>query len=385
MGDPIPTFIQRRLRQLDAEGLECICAIRKGQGNALGLRNGHPVVLPRVSIKDAAISLKTVLSFLWRPRVAYRLWTCRPRSSFKRNLVWLINHFNLTKLRGIDLIHLQWIGMADDYRWLRHYYRCPIIASARGSQVTVYPHTSPAYLDKLLRCFDAVDYIHCVSEDIRIRCTELGASPTKLFINYNGVDLTFFTPPTLPRPTTGETQLISTGALIWRKGYVYQLLALKSLLQQGYNCRLNIIGDGPDLQGLQYTAFSLGISDQVTFHGALPAEKVRDLLQQAHIYLSTSAAEGLANSVLEAAACGLPVVAFDCEGMREVISDEKSGYIVPYGEIELFTSHIAQLISHQADAVRMGGAGRQLAASAFDSKIHVQHMYQQYRRICAPE
>jgi glycosyltransferase involved in cell wall biosynthesis len=385
LGDPIPTFIQRRLRQLDENGVVCICGIRSGQDKVLGLRNGQMVLMPRLSLKDGAAALKTVFLALLNPSRSLQLWHCRPHKSLRQNAAWFIAHLALVRLRQIHLIHLQWIGMASDYAWLRHFFHCPLIASARGSQVTVYPLTSPEYAKKLEACFVAVNRIHCVSEDIRLRCIQLGAPASKLFVNYNGIDVQFFAPAPQERSLGGEVQLISTGALIWRKGYYYQLQILQLLRKQGYPCQLLIIGAGPELQGLQYTAQLLGIDPWVSFLGSLPPEAVRDRLQNAHIYLSTSAAEGLANSVLEAAACGLPVVAFDCEGMKEIIEDGNSGYILPFGNIQLAAEQLKKLCDNETLYHKMSYQARKNTVARFNADFWVQDMKSQLSHILAHE
>src|SRR5690606_37617684 len=113
----------------------------------------------------------------------------------------------------------------------------------------------------------------------------------------------------------------------------YQLLSLKELLRNGLIVKLLLVGEGPDREGLLYTANKLGLSESVVFSGNVAEETVAKLLSQSDIYVSTSIAEGLPNSVVEAAASGLPIVAFACEGIREIVANGENGFVVPFGDI----------------------------------------------------
>lgn len=327
-----------------------------------------------------AVQIGLLMNALVHPFQFWKLMNLRKELSFSQRCRWGIKYFPLSQLQPPSLVHFQWLASVHDFQWLRHYFNCPFIGSARGSQVTVYPITRPGFTEQIKSSIQATDYIHCVSEDIAKTCEKLGAPREKLFINYNGIDLIKFQAGTRKKEN-GTFSLISVGSLMWRKGFTYQLLILKKLIEATKEVHLVIVGDGPDLEGLKYTTVALQLQNYVTFTGKKNEAEVRSLLGEADVYLSTSAAEGLANSVVEAMACGIPVIAFDCEGMKEVIKDRVTGYIVEWGDNDTCIEHILTLISDARLGLQMGIESRSFIEGKFDQNHWTQQMIQKYNEI----
>lgn len=296
-------------------------------------------------------------------------------------LRWSYENFHLTQLKKVDIIHLQWISMGEHFSWLKQFYKAPIIGSARGSQVTIYPITRAGFDESLHKSIQSVDYIHCVSKDISQICKERGATENQLFVNYNGTDLTQFSMKENIEYNFDQLELVSTGALMWRKGYLYQLLVLKKLIEKGISVRLTIIGSGHEYESLLYTAETLGIRNNVILKGQLTHDEVKSTLHQSHIYLSTSIAEGLANSVMEASACGIVPVVFQCEGMSEIVNDGNTGYVVPFGDIDAMASRLIHLYQHQIELANMSKNARKKIENEFDIDQHVKDMITKYESI----
>ena len=156
---------------------------------------------------------------------------------------------------------------------------------------------------------------------------------------------------------------------------------IRKLTDAGLDVKLEIIGDGPDRQGLDYTIKRLGLQDRVTLAGRMKHDAIIKYLQASDIYISTSSAEGLSNAVLEAVASGLPVVAFDCEGMNELIENGYNGFILPFGNLETMCENIRLLNADRQLMLSMGQNGSKLASDRFDYKIHVQKMADFYMSI----
>lgn len=347
IGNPVPTFIKRRVEALLKAGVT-INIILDYNESPLELK--HPALsytrIYRLNKSGWLQRIKVLLGGLVRMLASpnkFKILYDQQEHSPLRNMIAC---FELQHLVGVkaDVVHVQWLSHALRFSGLKALSDARLISSARGSQVTVYPLVRPHYNEFLTRVFRVCDLIHCVSHDIRVRCIALGALPEKVQVNYNGINTDKFKPSTDARKAEKSAiKLITVGALMWRKGVMLQLLIVKSLVERGLSCELQVIGQGEDFAGLRYYVELLGIEDYVTFLGRKDQPEVIQLLQQADIYLSTSAAEGLANSVLEASATGLPVVAFDCEGMHEVIVANESGFIVPFGRLELFADKVVLL------------------------------------------
>jgi colanic acid/amylovoran biosynthesis glycosyltransferase len=126
----------------------------------------------------------------------------------------------------------------------------------------------------------------------------------------------------------------------------------------GCDVELEIIGEGVDRQRLLFGIQDLGLSDCVRLSGGLPADVVRERLQNADLFLLSSVSEGLSNAALEAMATGLPVVTTDCGGMREAVSDGVEGFVVPVRDVERMAAALGRLAEDAELRVRMGAAAR---------------------------
>ncbi|MEQ1587155.1 MAG: glycosyltransferase family 4 protein [Cyclobacteriaceae bacterium] len=324
--------------------------------------------------------LKVILKFLSRWRFLFGSLVSG-RKHFG-NISWrtIIEESQLLGHSAIAIIHSQWLMPVYRFNLFRkHYPHVPIIISARGSQLTIHSLKRDS-AELIVQNFEQADYIHCVSEDMRKRCISLGANPEKIFVNYNGINIDKFKPLADLVSTTSCLRLISVGALIWRKGFLFQLLALKELVSRGVNCSLTIIGTGNDEEAIRYTAEKLGVISFLIIEGQKSENEVLKSLQSAHIYLSTSAAEGLPNSLVEAAACGLPIVTFDCEGASEIIENEVSGFIVPFGSLQLMVDRVI-VLKDQTVRMKMGNYAREKMERDFDERKWTGEMIQRYKYI----
>jgi len=109
-------------------------------------------------------------------------------------------------------------------------------------------------------------------------------------------------------------KLISVGRLIERKGYKYLFEAIRGLK----GIELTLIGDGVLLEDLKMMSEDYGLN--VNFLGEIRHEQVADYLVQADAFVLPSLNEGMSNAILEAMACGLPIIATDVGGSKELVT-----------------------------------------------------------------
>lgn len=376
IGNPVPSFIHRRLVALLSAGVKLTIVAEHGQ--VIDLPKARII---RVGGKQNKV--QQLLSFLkvWAmPRLFFRLLSVRPELSLTQRWRWAVKYFPLIRTKTPTVIHIQWLSSVPDFHWLHKFFNCPMVASARGSQLTVYPLTRPGFKATIKEAIQKVDYIHCVSNDMALACQQFGAIPAKVFVNYSGINLQKFCPHKI-KQTEKQFTMISVGAMMWRKGFQYQLQLLSMLVTNGRNIQLLLVGDGPDREGLQYSAHILKLDQYVTFAGKIKSTELPDWLSRADVYLSTSVAEGLANSVVEAIACGLPVVAFACEGMGEVLQDGVNGFILPVGDLNGMVERIQYLMDHPEEKKEMGASARKWAEEKFDEVEWVSLMVKKYKSI----
>ena len=205
-------------------------------------------------------------------------------------------------------------------------YRVPVVITARGSDITqLADYRVPR---RMIRwAIDRADALVAVSAALAERLVELGAAPDKVRVLRNGVDTNLFRPSdrAAARAALGlrAATLLSVGHLIERKGHHRAIAALTHLP----DAELLIVGEGPLRQALQDEAERLGVAGRVRFLGSRPHAELPEIYAAADLLVLASSREGWANVLLEAMACGTPVVASPIPGNPEVVRVREAGLI----------------------------------------------------------
>jgi glycosyltransferase involved in cell wall biosynthesis len=122
--------------------------------------------------------------------------------------------------------------------------------------------------------------------------------------------------------------LVSTGRLAQEKNWPTLLMAAQKVYRKHPDLRVVLIGDGPEKNALQKLAAELGIAERVTFTGKLPFSDVVVYLKAADIFGFASVTETQGLVTMEALAAGLPVVAVDASGTRDIVDNGEQGFLV---------------------------------------------------------
>jgi glycosyltransferase involved in cell wall biosynthesis len=193
-----------------------------------------------------------------------------------------------------------------------------------------------------------------------------GLQPTQLrLIRGAGVDVNTFTPALAAPPLPVTVMLVAR--MLWDKGVGELMVAAQRLHAQGLDARFVLVGD-PD----PANPASIPLAQLREWHGHNGVEwwgrreEMPAVLRQAHIAcLPSFYGEGLPKSLLEAAACGLPIVTTDAPGYREVVSDHDNGFLVPIRDPLALADALKKLILDPALRQRMGQRSRAKALAAF--------------------
>ncbi len=201
----------------------------------------------------------------------------------------------------------------------------PVVITGRGTDLTLIPHAFLARRQIQWAASQASAMI-TVCEDLRQRLLSLGAAADRTIVLRNGVDLRRFVPPAPAHPATprrGRFSLLSVGSLIPRKGHELVIGALPDLP----DCDLTIAGSGPLHAELEALARRLGVDGRVRLLGEVPHADLPGLYQGADMLVLASEREGWANVLLEAMACGTPVVATNVNGSAEAVCSPAAGLL----------------------------------------------------------
>jgi glycosyltransferase involved in cell wall biosynthesis len=215
----------------------------------------------------------------------------------------------------------------------------------------------------------------CVSDAVRDRLIQEYRYPAaKTITRRNGVDVNTFAPAAGDWPLPGILQENSGAPVaicistLWNTKRIDVLIeAMAAITPQFPESRCVILGSGPLEESLRKMATQLNLERNVLFAGQI--SDVRPYLAAGDIFVLPSEREGLPLSLLEAMAFGLPCVAAEAGGNREVIDDGVNGFVVPVGSVRAFADAMAKLFGDPAETARMGRNARRIVEARFDLDV----------------
>ena len=311
-------------------------------------------------VGSSDIDVRVVAPVPWSPGRhpsfgSYARWACVPREEQRHGLTILHPRYPRLPRYGLQsqaLLMAAW--SYDTLRRLRregfdfdlidaHFYYPtgvaalllgqwldrPVVITARGSDINDYPHRYPLVRRMIAATARRAAASIAVSGALGQQLVALGAPPERVHVLRNGVDLDAFRPldRAKARRRLGLQDgplLASIGHLIERKGHHLAIEALTAL--EGY--RLVVVGEGPDRAGLAALATRLGVAERVRFLGEIAHTDLAQVYSAADLLVLASSREGWANVLLEAMACGTPVVAAAVEGVGELVTSPAAGRIL---------------------------------------------------------
>lgn len=193
----------------------------------------------------------------------------------------------------------------------------------------------PGYVDRLRELLQVLPMVFARSESLAERLVALGCPREKIRINRTGIPLGQFPAVDRAIPAKSGWHFVQASRLIEKKGLDNTLEAFAAFRKDFPGSRLTIAGDGPLLGKLQDLAGALGVSDAVTFAGFQSQGGLAALFRESHVFIHPSRVtaaqdqEGVPNSMLEAMATGLPVVATRHGGIPEAVTDGVDGFLTP--------------------------------------------------------
>jgi glycosyltransferase involved in cell wall biosynthesis len=243
----------------------------------------------------------------------------------------------------------------------------PVCVTARGTDVNLFsrlPHIRPLIQRTLRRAQGII----AVSAALKERMVELGIEPDKIIVIRNGIDRQVFhwRDQAAARQRLGfhavDKILVTVSTLVPLKR-IDRLIGAMQLVARGEpRARLYIIGEGPEGAALAARVAALGLQQHVFLAGAKPQRELPDWYGAADVFCLASEREGCPNVVIEAMACGAPVVATAVGGIGELVADERFGLLA--SQTEANAAGLAQRMSAalvrrwQREAIASHGSAR---------------------------
>jgi len=250
----------------------------------------------------------------------------------------------------------------------------PVIVSFHGADAGV-DLQRPSHLAATRRMVEKADRILVRSESLAERVRALGCPPEKLRLHRTGLPLEEIPFRQRSAPADGAWRCVQACRLIAKKGIPCTLHAFRDFRGRYPKATLTIAGEGPMLEDLRTLAGSLGIGDAVFFTGFLSQEKLRDLFAESHLFLHPSETgpdgdqEGVPNSMLEAMAGGLPVLATKHGGIPEAVENGVSGVLVEERDHATLGAEMIALAGHPERYAKMSVAAATRARTQFDLRV----------------
>lgn len=211
-----------------------------------------------------------------------------------------------------------------------------------------------------------------ISKDTFHYCKSVLPKKIKIELLHNAIDLTLFRKKT-KEEFSNEITLI--GSLVENKGHELAFNTIKELKKKGVVVKLNCLGEGIERNKLEQLIIDLCLENEVKLLGNIDSPE--SFLQKSFCYLLTSKSEAFGLTLIEAMACGLPVVCTDGKGNRDLIQEGENGFMVWERNPKLLADKIELLLKNDALRIEMGEKAR-VFAQGFGIEKYVDQLLEIY-------
>lgn len=290
----------------------------------------------------------------------------------------------LLERRHADLMHV-YFGHTGVHllpfmkRWPK-----PAVVSFHGMDIQPR-EDKPGYLDNLKELLRTVPLAMGRSHSLKAGMLELGLPEERFRLNRTGIPLGSYPFAERQFPEGGDWRLVQACRLIEKKGIDVALKAFAAFCQDHPNARYTIAGEGPLLEPMRALADEIGVGDKVEFVGFLGERELCELYHRSHIFIHPSQItadrnqEGIPNSMLEAMATGLPVLATYHGGIPEAVEHGKTGLLSQERDVEGLLDHLRSLAADPVRWMEMGIAASRAMKENFEQSAQVAKLEAVYR------
>jgi glycosyltransferase involved in cell wall biosynthesis len=230
--------------------------------------------------------------------------------------------------------------------------RKPLVVSAWGSDVLISSKKSFLHRLRAKYVLSKADLVTCDGMNIFQELSALGVEKDKIVLAPMGVELEMLKERSASGGFENKEEIIILSMRSLEPVYDLRTLikAIPLIISQTHKkLKFWIIGEGSQKEELVKLSLNLGIERNIEFRGYISREELKDCLQKADIYISTSLSDSTSVSLLEAMASGLLLVVSDIPGNREWIEEGKNGFLFPVGDYQALAQKIVWVINDFKD------------------------------------
>jgi len=285
-----------------------------------------------------------------------------------------------------DIIHCHFGPVGNRAAVLKEFgIKAKLIVTFHGYDLSRYllTHGSSVYEE----LFNYGDLFLPISEHWKKKLMEIGCDEKKIVVHRMGIDVHRFEYREKKRISGEPVRLLTIGRLTEKKGQDYVIKSLSELSNKGYNFVYTIAGAGPHEEHLKSLAVSLGLGEKVNFTGPVSRDMAIELYNRGDVFVlaSVTAAdgdqEGIPVVLMEAMACGLPVVSTLHTGIPELVEDGNSGFLVPEKDCKALTERLEYLIKNPQLWSEMGKCGHDFVHKNYEIKTLTQMLLEIYKDV----
>ena len=369
---------------------------REAQGEDLSIYALRPTTDSRFHPEIARVAAR--VSWVGRPQRAIDLWTQLAnglsrqddRERFAAIMPVLAELPGDEVAQGVELarqarrdsithLHAHFASLAGRVTW--------IASALTGIPYTVTTHAKdifhesvdPVWLRRI--CADAQRVIAISRYNEEYLGTVLAGTGATVSLRYNALELDRFS-YRAPEPASAKRaeplRVCAVGRLVPKKGFADLIEAVRILVSSGVDVEVELAGDGDERARLSEQIDRLGLADRIRLLGPLTQAEVRDLLARSDVFAAPciEAADGnidgLPTVILEAMACGTPVVATAVSGLPEVVRDGVTGLLLPPGDPASLAVALRRIALGEVDTVSLSRGARALIEEHFDSRAQAE-------------
>jgi glycosyltransferase involved in cell wall biosynthesis len=242
-------------------------------------------------------------------------------------------------------------------------------------------HYKPAvevYASHYLKMFSYAGAVIAVSRNMEKQLLDLGVSREKIHYNVYGVDTNLFRDG---RPDKNPPTFIAVGRFVDKKAPQLTLLAFRKVLDRCSSARLIMIADGPLLESCRQIVHALKMTNAVEFLGPKKHNEVAKIMNGARAFVQHSVttshgdAEGTPVGVLEAGSSGLPVVSTRHAGIRDVVLEGKTGFLVDEFDVAGMAEQMIALVEQPERALELGRNARKHIEENFSLEESINNLW----------
>ncbi len=282
-----------------------------------------------------------------------------------------------------DLVHVYYGHKAVGFLPMLKEWGGPWVVSFHGVDVAK-DMDKPDHVAALGEVLQSAELVMARSHSLLERLAQLGCPPEKLRLNRTPIPLSHLAAAVRLPPADGEWRLVQACRLIAKKGLLTAITAMKEVVKHHPKTKYLICGTGPQEDKLREAIREQGLAGNVELLGWLSQDQLLDQYQRAHVFLHPSELtkesdqEGIPNSMLEAMATGLPVVATQHGGIPEAVTSGHDGLLVPEKSPAALAAALLQVMCDPALLAELSRNATASVRRSFEASAQIARMEDVY-------